>query len=457
MFRRAQSAQVPDIQVTPVGRQSRSGSARNSMYASGTQSAYSSRDASPDKRFGVRKLTPYPAAPPSFLITPSRTPRRVTASVDREIISPVNHMQNLYDKLSVIEREQSEEEEQKQLQRKRGMRMLVKSMSVDSCRDDDPEFTTNPQADDPGAHFCPKQLDSIFEDAPKSQTLPASIRLGELVLTPGSEQLTKSYGPQQMLSGRLQSSSARKKFYENYPLYTSGFFSWPGRKTKKDRAAERKAKEAGSLGPQPLKETPIPQETVHEKPTETKPKVVVKIGKGKEKKEEDEPKKESKFSYFFSSVKDRRKLFSKKSKSVDESPVRSSVVRVGLQAGHAAAAPSTFEPEVKEATPRPSSLRMKLHKRAASLDITSLFSTSSSGGSGAPSTSWASHEGPGTSSGGGVHRHSALGTPGDRSLPGAGGAAVPSTKDQASRDGTCAVSLSRHARLSLLNNHYCLV
>ena len=47
------------------GRQTRQNTmTRSSIYASGTQSAYGSRDASPDKYFRFKKLSPYPQPPP---------------------------------------------------------------------------------------------------------------------------------------------------------------------------------------------------------------------------------------------------------------------------------------------------------------------------------------------------------------------------------------------------------
>ncbi len=60
-----------------LGRRPRS-LTRSSLHQTGTQSAYSSRDASPEKGYRFRKLSPYPAPPPSIMIapTPPRTPRR---------------------------------------------------------------------------------------------------------------------------------------------------------------------------------------------------------------------------------------------------------------------------------------------------------------------------------------------------------------------------------------------
>ena len=454
------------------------------MYASGTQSAYSSRDASPERRYGVRKITPYPVAPPSFLITPSRTPRRVTASVDREISMPEKHLQKLYDKLSAIEKEQTDEEGRKQRRmqregsvesvedfidnrRRSGMRMLVKSMSVDSYRED-PNWMPSEAERDPNAHFCPKQLDTVFDDAPKSQTLPASVRLGELSIVPGQDPLAGIYSPGskiQALSNRRKSQDARKEFYENYPLYSSGFFSWP-RKSRRDRhqeameaalAASEEAQEAARKQEEEMQATAVPAEAIARQEPEPK-KVIVPIGKHKKDKEKEkdkskEEKKESKISFFFSSVKERRKMFMKKSKSVDESPIRKSVMQVGLQAGQAAAM-STFEPppEVKEsssataapaATSRPSSLRQRLHKRAASLDVTSLFSVSS-GASTSGATGSSGQQGTSTGhSGSGHNRHSSTGTSGISTMTSSsssGSTSGSAGKDQ-SRDGTCRVSL----------------
>lgn len=469
-FRRAHSVQVPDIQITSAAsRQSRPGSARSSMYASGTQSAYSSRDASPEKRFGVRKITPYPVAPPSFLITPSRTPRRVTASVDREIAMPERHLQKLYDKLSAIEREQSDLEQMQQERarregsveahleavddrRHRGVRLLVKSMSVDSYRDDPNWIPPDADKNDPNAHFCPKQLDTVFDDAPKSQTLPASVRVGEMTIVPGKEANQSHLEMSNTPAVRRQAERARKNFYDNYPLASSGYFSWP-RKSRREKHEELAARVAAEAERDKVEENRLVTETTapikrdqkdkdsNKKPDQESKQLVIPIGKHRKEKNKDEEKKESKLSYFFSSVRDRRKLFSKKSRSVDESPVRKSFMQVGLQAGRAAA-PSTFEApekvkEVKEATPRPTTLRERFHKRAASLDVTSLFSVTSSPHSG---SSKGDPQGAAGTSGSG--RRSSIGTSGASSVVSeAPSGTSASRKKDHSRDGTCRVSL----------------
>ena len=55
-----------------------SGSNRGSFYMSGTMSESTSRDGSPTRSaaFVRRQLSPYPVAPPSMIITPSRTSMR---------------------------------------------------------------------------------------------------------------------------------------------------------------------------------------------------------------------------------------------------------------------------------------------------------------------------------------------------------------------------------------------
>ena len=90
------------------GRQSRQNTmTRSSIYASGTQSAYGSRDASPDKYFKFKKLSPYPQPPPSFMVTPPKTPRGTKTAP--QLLTSEN-MAKLYEKLGAIERQDEEEE-----------------------------------------------------------------------------------------------------------------------------------------------------------------------------------------------------------------------------------------------------------------------------------------------------------------------------------------------------------
>lgn len=87
---------------------------RNSIYASGTRSAYGSRDPSPDTNgrnllvggtgILLRRTSPYPNAPPSMIITPSHTPRRAD-SVEPDQPMTSDEIARLYERLNAIERE----------------------------------------------------------------------------------------------------------------------------------------------------------------------------------------------------------------------------------------------------------------------------------------------------------------------------------------------------------------
>ena len=71
---------------------------RGSFYTSGTLSACTSREHSPVRMYTVRKITPYPVAPPSMIITPARA-----TSVDRTVRSfSEMDIEELRDKLTQI-------------------------------------------------------------------------------------------------------------------------------------------------------------------------------------------------------------------------------------------------------------------------------------------------------------------------------------------------------------------
>ena len=188
---------------------------RSSFHASGTQSAYSSRDASPSKGYRPRKISPYPAAPPTMIITPSHTPKR-SESVERSVLSS-RDMSRLYEKLGEIET--VHREEAIKTERTSGVRVLRKSASVDH----EPtgvhtHFTTTP------VYGTSVGAPTAYDDAPPSETLPASIRVGGLVITPGIEQLSKTVRGRQPekksaatpRGSSLSPGSARRKFYDSF-------------------------------------------------------------------------------------------------------------------------------------------------------------------------------------------------------------------------------------------------
>ena len=104
----SQSSQYVTSGSTTVGRHSRHSTlTRSSVYASGTQSAYGSRDTSPDKYYRFKKLSPYPVPPPSFIVTPPRTP---VGKVSAPQLLTSENMAKLYEKLGAIENQDDDSE-----------------------------------------------------------------------------------------------------------------------------------------------------------------------------------------------------------------------------------------------------------------------------------------------------------------------------------------------------------
>ncbi len=351
---------------------------RTSIYASGTQSAYTSRDASPEKGMRMCKgRSPYPAPPPSFLITPPRSPRHFCPSPHTHILTSEN-MIKLYEKLGEIERTE-EETEQKEIsqsvaivkERKAGLRVLTKSMSVDAT-DEDPPWLEGPTSlPERMSYIELKKHSETYQDAPLSQTLPASIRIGELVITPGIEKLNKNFGPEMYVAaGLISPRSQRRKFYESTPVdvqlstpdsgaKSKKYVSFDDNLLKKDAKFIKGPRKAASIS---IRDGKVAEVKTYDQET------------GKEKSIGE------KASAFFSSVREKRKLFGmKRASSVDNSAISSSVALAGVQAARPAA-PSTYDPPPIKVE-RPVSKKKGLHKRAASLDIPSFFKSSSSSGS----------------------------------------------------------------------------
>ena len=176
------------------------------------------------ERVRFRKLSPYPAPPPSIMIapTPPRTPRRSPIPGSGVSLMTSGAMTRLYEKLAAIERVETEKENgteslpsesQAIVQERTGrVRILTKSVSVDSG-DQEPQYVPTHMDSDLGDLH--ERRGSVYgryaeeyEDASISQTLPASIRIGELTITPGIEALTKSMTPD--IKRASWSNSSRK-------------------------------------------------------------------------------------------------------------------------------------------------------------------------------------------------------------------------------------------------------
>ena len=128
-------------------------------------------------------------------------------------------MSQLYAKLGEIET--GHREAAIATERTSGVRVLRKSASVDhESTSVHTHFTTTP------AHGTTHGTSAAkaYEDAPPSETLPASIRLGGLVITPGIEQFSKNVRGRQTdrssaatpRGHSLSPGSARRKFYDSF-------------------------------------------------------------------------------------------------------------------------------------------------------------------------------------------------------------------------------------------------
>lgn len=364
------TSQEPGYDTASLERPGRSiHSNRNSMYSSGTQSAYTSRDSSPEKgrpRFGK---SPYPAPPPSFLITPPRSPRHFNPSPHCSILTSEN-MMKLYEKLGNIERLDDSRDnigmsvtQSAAIAKERtgAVRVLMKSMSMDSYAEDVSQR-------DQGS--LPERMSFIeivrnsktYEDAPLSQTLPASIRIGELIITPGIEALTKAFPPNMYHSKVVLSpKSQRRKFFDEYPADAETFALQELERVAKaqqrdlERSSRSSRSKAKNMGAQQ-----------RDKSTDSVTSVTSVDSVARRERSISE-----KASAFFSAVKDKRKKFgSKRAGSVEDSSLGGHIARAGMTAVRPAAPTSPTPP-----TPEmPSKEKRKFfHRRAASIDLSNLF------------------------------------------------------------------------------------
>ena len=306
---------------------------RGSFYASGTQSAYGSRDASPEtsgRGDGPRRITAYPAAPPSMIITPSHTPRRA-ASVEPDAgDTPLTSADilRLYEKLNAIERET-----EKDITLATATAMLASSAA---------DRRTRPMAK--SASAAAGGTDTNGEDSRTSATVAPAGGTAAGKLTTSAR------------SASVSPRSARRQFYDEYPYEPS----------KRGAAADAGGRTPGesSRGPGCPDQSHAPRSASVTRDDPLKSRI------------------SSAATSFFQSIKDRRKLFgAKKSSSVD-TPTQSSIARIGANVLTEPAAPSTYQPPaIPEPQPTSSGRGRtlgKLHRRTGSVDMVSASADSHS-------------------------------------------------------------------------------
>lgn len=317
---------------------------RGSIYASGTQSAYGSRDASPDKvgqtggvgGLGMRRISPYPAAPPSMIITPSHTPRRAL-SVERGDLLTSDDIQKLYAKLDAIGSQNTPDASTSSsagggggLQRRV---TLIKSASIDAAEgmgssapnrslgSSGVGYTRLEPTTTAAAPPSPSRPTIIPEPRTSSTAAGATSTSGSTIAAP-----PPSVGTKKRLDKRSASVSprtARRQFYEDYPY------------DPKTNAPTSVRDSGGST-------------SVSGKTTENQTEAASAAWHGTSTSSGDEKSKttsSSSLKQFFQNVKDKRKLFgSKKSMSVDSSVTHVSIARIGANVLSEPAAPSTYQP-----------------------------------------------------------------------------------------------------------------
>ena len=293
-------------------------SKRGSFYASGTQSAYGSRDTSPDT--SGRRTAAYPAVPPSMIITPSHTPRRA-ASVESEAgDTPLTSADilRLYEKLNAIERET-----EKDITLATATAMLASSAADRRGRTMARSSTVTAGADINGA-----TQPTISDSQPSGRTA-----------APGK--LTTS-----ARSASVSPRTARRQFYEDYPYDPSKRGAGV---TGTTAGAGGQAAGETSRGPGRPDPTHAPRSASVTRDDPLKSRLT------------------SAASSFFQSIKDRRKLFgAKKSSSVD-SATQASIARIGANV-----LPAIPEPQPSSSgSSRGPSGGVKSRRRTASDDVES--------------------------------------------------------------------------------------
>lgn len=326
---------------------------RGSIYASGTQSAYGSRDASPDKAgqtilggvggLGMRRISPYPAAPPSMIITPSHTPHRAM-SVERGDLLTSDDIQKLYAKLDAIGSQNTHDSSTSSSAAAAAGGLtrrvtLIKSASIDVAEGMG-SGAPNRSLGSYGVGYT--RLDPTTAAAPPSPSRPTAIpetrtsRSSATGATSTSGNSTvappPTVGTKKCLDKRSASVSprtARKQFYEDYPY------------DPKPNAAPTFVRESGSTtsvsGKNIENQTEAASATWHG--------VTSTSSSSDDNSKTTSAPSSSSLKQFFQNVKDKRKLFgSKKSMSVDSSVTHVSIARIGANVLSEPAAPSTYQP-----------------------------------------------------------------------------------------------------------------
>jgi chromosome segregation ATPase len=352
-------AAVGSVGVTTSGAASRS-----SFYTSGTQSAYGSRDASPDTTgrsvsgggsSAARRITSYPVAPPSMIITPSQTPTRRAASVEPEIgEQPLTSADilRLYEKLNAIERETESD-------------ILLAALGVTSPLG--LQSSTMSTAADRRGRTMVKSISATGSSPTVNGSSKSAASVGASTSaerppdrTSGATgRPTSTTGTASMRSASVSPRSARRQFYEEYPYDPSRRMTSEVRPSGTDEVLRAAIAAPQEAAPAARDVGVGAASTSSAKPSSSSSKL------------------SSAASTFFQSIKDKRKLFgAKKSSSVDSpsTATQSSIARIGANVLTEPAAPSTYQPpSIPEPQPSGGGVRSRsklgLHRRTASVDV----------------------------------------------------------------------------------------
>jgi hypothetical protein len=351
---------------------------RGSVYASGTRSAYGSRDASPDTNgrgpvssSALRKVSPYPLAPPSMIITPSHTPRR-SASVEPEggdtSAMTSADIQRLYERLNAIERETATD--LSFAASALGGLDTSSSTSGEDRRGRTMTRSASAAGIEPNASASSKPNAASETTSRDITGLPAA--------NGGSGK--PAGGP--VVTGRSASvspRSARRQFYDDYSSRVAASTLSSG---------VNGGATGGSASYRPADSASVPGGVDRAERSASVTRVEDQLRPSAS---SDSKSSSSKLtaaaSSFFQTIRDRRKLFGgKKSASVDsgDSVTGTSIARIGVNVLTEPAAPSTYQPpSIPEPTTTSSrSLRttLKLHRRTGSVDVAGIQAALSGGG-----------------------------------------------------------------------------
>ena len=353
--------------------------ARSSRYASGTRSAATSRDPSPDK-YGVRRLTNYPMPTRGFLISPSHTPRKHVNAADSsqtDVLTSSN-VSKLVEKLSRVDSSSGSEEfssPPSSNTRQGSMRKLNKSVSVDSTPLDQNLWVKIPvehvqhgvRSAEVGGNFSFSSSPYLPYGGQSSGKSPGG----------DSDSSTLYPPPQPSPSSAGSASSARMKFYEDYNslvLPSSGF-------------PPQRRYSSGALSPAHKIQQNISSPTKDTPPKKTLAHIEIRGGKVTVSDKSEISVSPSSLSPStlssptspittnpsitkLSSSKEKRSLFgSKKSASVDNPSVMSSIARIGVQGALPPAVRTSVDiPDVAHHTGTVASTLKKLFKRSSSVE-----------------------------------------------------------------------------------------